>query len=97
MFTLILDKSKFYKVKSCQSGREIEKLFSIPVGEVFVGKIITLGDEYQTYVVKPLETYADIAEKFQVDERLLRERNSDRILYPTAKIFIPSEKNQANN
>lgn len=96
MFTLILDKSKFYKVKSHQSRREIEELFSVPVGEVFVGKIITLGEKYQTYIVKPLETYEDIAKKFCVDERLLRERNSDKILYPTAKIFIPFEKNQTN-
>ena len=55
MFTLVADKSKYFRVKDGQSREEIEAELRIPAGEIYAGKIIERGEPMQIYFVKPLE------------------------------------------
>lgn len=91
MFTLVTDRSKFYRVKRGQSARDIENLFEIPVKfPAFSGMILELGDLYYTrYIADVGDTYNTIAEKFNVNPALLEEVNGEKPVYPTRKIFVP--------
>lgn len=85
---LQLDKSKFYRVKSGQTVREVEKVLGVPLNNCYEGAIIELTD-CSMHTVQPFETYASIAHKYGIEEQLLKEFNGERPLYPTCKIFIP--------
>lgn len=86
---LQLDRSKFYRVKSGQSAREIEKVLCVPVNNCYEGAIINVLD-CSLYTVQPFETYASIAQRYGMEEEQLKEFNGARPLYPTCKIFIPT-------
>ena len=90
MFTLVTDRSKFYRVKRGQSAQDLEKVFEIPViGSVFSGRIIEVGDTpYRRYTAEVGDTYRSVALKFGVDENLVREANGGKPVYPTKKIFV---------
>lgn len=89
MFTLITDRSKFFRVKRGLSVSDIEKTFNIPLSEVFEGAVIEIGSKYEVYTAVPGDTYKGIAEKFGVDAETLRKINSDRPVYPTRRLYIP--------
>ena len=91
MFTLVTDRSKFYRVKRGQSAREIENVFEVPVrGNAFSGAILEIGDLFYTpYVADVGDTYRAIAEKFGISETVLEEANGGKPVYPTRKIFVP--------
>ncbi len=91
MFTLVTDRSKFYRVKRGQSARDIENVFEIPVrGAAFSGEILEIGDIFYTrYVADVGDTYRTIAEKFGTDPFLLEEINGGKPVYPTRKLFVP--------
>ena len=91
MFTLVTDRSKFYRVKRGQNAREIESVFEIPVNRpAFSGAILEIGDYFYTSYIADLgESYESIAEKFGVDAEILKEVNGKKPIYPTRKIFVP--------
>lgn len=90
MFTLITQKSKFFKVKRGQTGEEIEKIFSVPVcGEPFGGQIINTEERYSVYTAKVGETYRSIAQQFGLSEAELADINNSKPVYPTCKLFVP--------
>lgn len=87
---LQLERNKFYRVKSGQTVREVEKILGVPLNNCYGGAIINVQD-CSTHTVQPFETYASIAKRYGIEEELLKEFNGARPLYPTCKIFIPSE------
>lgn len=91
MFTLVTDRSKYFRIKKGQSGGEIERVFNIPVnGRVYAGRIIEMPDnEFVCYTVEVGDTYRSIALKFGVAEDELRIRNGNKPVYPTCKLFVP--------
>ena len=91
MFTLITDRSKYFKVKRGQSAGEIEKVLKTPVaGSVFEGRIIEVCDKNLTlYTAKVGDTYRTVALKFGIGEEELKKANAGKIVYPTCKLFVP--------
>ncbi len=91
MFTLITDRSRYFKVKRNQSAGDVESTFGTPVnGECFSGRIIKLGKESYIKVTASVgDTYQSIAKRYGVSEDKLREINSSKPVYPTCKIFVP--------
>lgn len=90
MFTLVTDKSRFYRVKRGQSAAEIERTLKNPAGsEVFAGKIIVVHENLTVYSAAVGDTYKVIAQKFSTDEQLLKNINGGKPVYPTCKIFVP--------
>lgn len=86
---LQLDRSKYYRIKSGQTAREVEKVLCTPVNNCFGGAIIALID-CKVHTVQPFETYISIAQRYSVEEEVLKDFNGNRPLYPTCKIFIPT-------
>ena len=91
MFTLVTDRSKYFRVKRGQSAGEIEKVLKTPVsGALFEGRIIVVRDENLTvYTAAVGDTYRTVALKFGADERQLKEINGSKPVYPTCKLFVP--------
>lgn len=91
MFTLITDKSRYFKVKRNQSAGDVESMFGVPVnGECFSGRIIKLRSEsFVTVTANVGDTYSSIAKRYGVSEEKLREINFSKPVYPTCKIFVP--------
>lgn len=96
MFTLVTDKSKYFRVKDGQSREEVEAALRVPVGETFAGKIIERGEPMEIYVVKPLENYRTIARKLGVSEEELETVNAHKPVYPTCRLFVPYKKRRAS-
>ena len=89
MFTLVTDRSKYYRVKRGQGAREIENTLLTPAGEVFCGAIIAVYPrKLFIYNVLPHETYQSVARKFGADCEELEKINGGA-LYPTRKLFVP--------
>ena len=91
MFTLVTQKSKFYRVKRGQTKSSVEKELGFPVyGSFFAGKIIPVFEKkFKVYSAAVGDTYKSIAEKFQSDEQELKTFNGGKPVYPTCKIFVP--------
>ena len=91
MFTLVTDRSKYFRVKRGQSAGEIEKVLKTPVnGSVFEGRIIEVGDKNLTaYTAQVGDTYRTVALKFGTDEEKLKKANGNKPVYPTCKLFVP--------
>lgn len=91
MFTLVTDKSEYFRVKRGQSGAEVENALSIPVaGKVFAGRIIKAGKrKYTRYTAGVGDTYKTVARAFRVSEEELKAVNGNKPVYPTCKLFVP--------
>lgn len=91
MFTLITDRSRYFKVKRRQSRGEIETALKTPViGEAFAGRVIEVYEKELTAVSADVgDSYRTIAEKYGADEELLKKINGLRPVFPTCKIFVP--------
>lgn len=91
MFTLTPCRSKFYRVKGCQTQGEIARALSCPVtDDVFDGAIICVSaNPYERYVVGVGEDYGTIAKKFNLTEDCLRQANGNVRLFPACAIFLP--------
>ncbi|MCD8040322.1 MAG: LysM peptidoglycan-binding domain-containing protein [Clostridia bacterium] len=91
MYQLVLEKSKYYRVKKGQTALMIEKAFSVPVnGNVYEGMIIALPQQtFTVYRAAAGDTYKSVAAKFGVDEELLKSVNGNRAVYPTCRLYIP--------
>ena len=93
MFTLITDRSRYFKIKRGQSRGEIERVLNIPVcGKVFAGRIVKVADERLFAVTAGVgDTYRTIAARSGTAEALLKEINGCKPVYPTCKIFVPKK------
>ncbi|MDE6597433.1 MAG: LysM peptidoglycan-binding domain-containing protein [Clostridia bacterium] len=91
MFTLVTDRSKYFRVKRGQSAAEIESTLNTPVtGCAFAGKIIPVSEKnLRRYVAQVGDTYRTIALKFGADENELKKANNFKPVYPTCKVFVP--------
>ncbi len=88
-YELVLERGRFYRIKSGQMREELIKTLNYPVGEVYGGKIISLSEKYEEYVADVGESYLSIAQKFSIDSESLISLNGNTPVYPTARIFIP--------
>lgn len=93
MFTLITDRSRYFKVKRGQSAGEIERILNTPVcGEAFAGKIVRVSEEKLLPVTAGVgDSYRTIAARCGVPESHLKEINGSKHVYPTCKIFVPKK------
>ena len=91
MFTLCLERSKYFRVKRGQTRAEIEEVLKTPIdGELYSGRIITLCTrDVDVYSAKVGDNYRIIAEKFAADEEELKRLNKNKPVYPTCKVFVP--------
>ena len=92
MFTLVTEKSRFFRIKRGQSAQALEKTLQTPVsGAVFAGKIVEVKKNLSVYTAGVGDSYRSVAKKTGVREEVLRKINSDKPVYPTCKIFIPKK------
>ncbi len=89
MFTLVTDRSRYFRVKRGQSGRDIENTLLIPAADAFAGAIISGEGDYELYVARPGDSYKSVAERFGVSGEELKILNRGRPVYPTCRLFIP--------
>ena len=94
MFTLITERSRYFKIKRGQSSGEVETALNTPVcGKVFAGRVVKVSDELLERITADVgDSYSTIAEKYGVAEPHLKEINGSRPIYPTCKIFVPKSK-----
>ena len=94
MFTIVTEKSKFFRIKRGQSGEEVEKFFLTPVGgAAFAGRIIEVKRNLSVHIAAVGDTYRTIAAATGCKEAALRELNGAKPVYPTCKIFYPRKNN----
>lgn len=93
MFTLIMDRPPFYRIKEGQSAELTEKTFSCPVsGEAFAGRIVPVSRRPLSVCRAQVgDSYERIATRLGVDGRELEILNGGKPVYPTCKLFVPSE------
>ena len=93
MFTLITDRSRYFRIKRGQSSREIERVLNTPVcGRVFDGRIVKVAEERLVAVTAGVgDSYRTIAARCGVSELHLKEINGNRPVYPNCKIFVPKK------
>lgn len=93
MFTLVTEKSRFFRVKRGQNGEDIEKFFLSPVcGKAFAGRIIEIQRNLSVCTATVGDTYRTLAAKLGEEEGVLIELNGGKPVYPTCKIFYPRKK-----
>lgn len=98
MFTLVTDKSRFYRIKGGQSAASVESALCVPVAEeAFAGRIIPVPSvRFTIYTAEVGDTYKRVAEKFSVEESELKTLNGNLPVYPTARIFVPCPNPRAD-
>ena len=91
MFTLVTDRSKYFRVKRGQGADEVRSVLKTPVGgAVFAGRIIKVYDgNLVEYSASVGDTYRNVALKFGADEEQLKKINGYKPVYPTCKLFVP--------
>lgn len=92
MFTLVTDRSKYFRVKRGQTKADIEAAFRTPVKYCFCGAIAEIGEEKEVYLCKPLDSYNSLSLKFGVPAEELKRINFSKPLYPSCKLFVPCKK-----
>lgn len=95
MFTLLTDKSRYFRIRRGQSKEEVESVLITPVDAAFAGKIICVQKNITVYRARVGDTYKSVAQKFGVDKDELEALNKNRPVYPTAKLFIPNTNPRA--
>ena len=70
MFTLITDRSRYFKVKRGQDAGEVERVLNTPVcGHVFAGRIVKVAGEPLVQICAGVgDSYKTIALKYGVQE-----------------------------
>lgn len=92
MFTLVTDRSKYFRVRRGQTKREAEAVLRSPVKDFFCGAICEIGEEMDVYTVRPTESYKSISLKLGVPEEELKKINFSKPVYPSCKLFVPCKK-----
>lgn len=89
MFRLVTERGKYLRIRANVTKNDVTATFSMPVGELFCGKILELTSPKQVYRAMVGDTYESIATKFGVSVDELKELNSDSAVYPTKAVWIP--------
>ena len=90
MFTLVTDRSKYFRVNRGQNSGEIERVLKTPAFNAFAGAIIEVAESgLIQYSAEVGDTYKSIALKYSADEEKLKKINANRPVYPTCKLFVP--------
>ena len=89
MFSLILERGKFLRVRKGVTEKDVSAVFNCPADKIFCGAIIELTPPKRHCFALAGDTYATISEREGVDENRLREINGARTVYPTLKIWLP--------
>ena len=89
MFSLVKEQGKYLRVRGRVKKEDIISAFSCPVGDVFCGAIIEIKAPKRYCYALAGDTYALIAARENADEKELRELNSNKIIYPTLRIWLP--------
>ena len=92
MFTLVTDRSKYFRVKRGQTKAEVETALCVPVKNFFCGAIAEVGEKMEIYTCQPLENYLTLSRKFGVSVEELKEANFSKPVYPSCKLFVPCKK-----
>ncbi len=92
MFTLVTDRSKYFRVKRGQTKAEVETVLRTPIKNFFYGAIAEVGEEMEIYVCQPLESYNSLSLKFGVPAEELKRINFSKPVYPSCKLFVPCKK-----
>lgn len=90
MFTLVRDKSRFFRIKRGLNADEVEATLKTPFsGGAFCGRIIEVQQGLVVYVAKPGDSYRKLALKAGISEETLKKLNFGKPVYPTCRIFLP--------
>ena len=91
MFTLVTDRSRYFRVKRGQCAAEVERQLKTPVhGAAFAGRILKVVDgNLRQYTACVGDSYRTVALKFGADEERLKTLNGNKPVYPTCKLFVP--------
>ena len=92
MFTLVTDRSKYFRVKRGQTKAEVETALCVPVKHFFCGAIAEVGEKMEVYTCLPLESYSSLSRKFGVPVEELKRLNFSKPVYPSCKLFVPCKK-----
>lgn len=92
MFTLVTDRSKYFRVKRGQTKAEVEAALRTPIKNFFCGAIAETGEELELYICRPMESYGSISVKFGIPVEELKRINFSRPVYPSCKLFVPCKK-----
>ena len=92
MFTLVTDRSKYFRVKRGQTKAEVEAALCVPLKNSFNGAIAEVGEKMQVYTCRPLESYLSLSRKFGIPVEELKEANFSKPVYPSCKLFVPCKK-----
>lgn len=90
MYSLVKERGKYLRVRGRVKREDVISAYSCPVGEVFAGAIIEIKPSRGYCYALAGDTYASVAAREGVDEKRLREQNSDKTIYPTMRIWLPS-------
>ncbi len=93
MFTLITDRSRYFKIKRGQSAGEVEAELNTPVfGQAFAGMVVSVEAERLVRISAGVgDSYRTLAAKYGADENRLKRLNGGKPVYPTCKIFVPKK------
>ncbi len=91
MFTLVLERSSYVRLRRGVSAADVEKTFSCPVaGDLRAGSVVKITPyPLKPYCVGVGETYSSVASKAGIDAEKLKKINGGRALYPTVRIYLP--------
>lgn len=90
MFSLIIERGKYFKVKTNTEKSKIISNFNCPVeGEIFCGKIIPLSSPKGFIIAAVGDTYEKIAARERVSLTELKKLNSFSPVYPTKRVWLP--------
>ncbi|MGN0817824.1 MAG: hypothetical protein ACI4L9_02535 [Candidatus Coproplasma sp.] len=90
MFTLLLDRPKYIRVRAGITPACIRSEFVCPVpDDVFDGCIVSVtGAPCEYYSAQPGDDYKIIAVKLRCDEEEIRRLNGNAPVYPSKKVFF---------
>lgn len=89
MFQLVTERGKYLKIRENVNKNDVMEAFSMPVDELYCGKIIEVTSPRAVYRARIGDTYESIAGAYGVSAEKLKELNSDAALYPTKAVWIP--------
>ncbi len=92
MFTLVTDRSTYFRVKRGQTKAEVEAAFCVPLNNFFCGAIAAVGEKMEIYTCRPLDSYHTLSRKFGVSVEELKRINFSKPVYPSCKLFVPCKK-----
>ena len=92
MFTLVTDRSKYFRVKRGQTKAEVESVLRTPIKNFFCGAIAETAEELELCICRPMESYQSISSKCGISVEELKRINFSRPVYPSCKLFVPCKK-----